>query len=482
MHLKIQSNYSKLMILVGLLVATPLLSILFFKDEIIYAKYFLISSFISVFFGLLFEIFNYRKNKNKEIINGSFLVLFIWIWGSIIGALPFVLSGELKIIQSIFESVSGWTTTGLSVMDVSKTPKIFLFYRSFMQFCGGLGFIMMMLMVVYNRSSNPLFSAEGHTDKLKSNLRKTTQTVCGMYTVFLICGVILYKIVGMDIFDGICHAMSALSTGGFSTKLNSIGEYNSFPIEIITYILMIIGTINFATMNLIVNKKFKETFKVSELRATFVLLFVFIGLITFSLTKQMNLPFFTALRKSFLDVISAVSTTGYSSGSYTDWPQFSIALLIIMMLIGGGMGSTAGGIKISRIYIAFRIMLLNIKKKLSPSNKVYNPYYYKAQGKEYINNDIINDTSGFIFIYLLIFFIGSLMITITAGVDFTKAMFEFSSSIGTVGLSIGITNTTTNNSTLIVEIFGMLLGRLEIFLIFTGISDGIKQLKNLKIC
>lgn len=409
----------------------------------------------------------------------SLTVLFAWGWGVLIGALPFVMGEQLRMIPALFEAVSGWTTTGLSAMDVSIVPTIYLFHRSFMQYCGGLGFIMMMIIFISNKQSMNLYSAEGHPDKIMPNIKKTVQAIFIIYNICLVLGSIAYRIAGMTWFDSICHCMCSLSTGGFSTKLMSIGEYNSLSIEIITIVLMLIGTTNFAALLLLARGKVRSFFRVSEVKFMFILLAVFIPPTAVSLAHGLNISLAEGFRKSAFDVVSALSTTGYSTMSYADWPHFAIGVLILMMVIGGGIGSTAGGIKISRVYLMLRMCALQIKKKLSPDRNVEAPYYVKASGKTPIDRELADDTTGFVMAYLVIYIIGSLVMTVTADCTLMEAMFDFASSLSTVGLSIGITGPMTNNATLIVEMIGMLLGRLEIFIVVVGFTFGFGMLKDM---
>lgn len=469
------------MLLIGLLVAVPLIILPFYPQDKSYALSFIIPSLSSVAIGAIACLVGRKDDSNLEwrssMQRGSLTVLFAWGWGVLIGALPFVISGQLTFVQALFEAVSGWTTTGLSVMDVSVTPHIFLFHRSFMQFCGGLGFVMMMVMLVQDRQSMNLYNAEGHPDKLMPNLKKTAQTICLMYNGFLIVGTVAYVIAGMGLFDAINHTMCALSTGGFSTKLNSIGEYNSFPIEIITIVLMLIGTTNFAVLLLLVRGKWRQALRVSEVKFMFLLLLIFVPVTALSLISGLGMGLGEGFRRALFDVSSALSTTGYSSMSYTSWPPLAIGVLILMMLVGGGIGSTAGGIKLSRIYLMLRITMQNIRKRLLPPRNVETPYYIRAQGKTTIDATLAMDTTGFVACYLSLFILGTLLLTVTAGCSLTEAMFEFASALGTVGLSIGITTPATNAATLIVEMFGMILGRLEIFIVLIGVYSGITMLK-----
>ena len=469
------------MLLIGLLVAAPLICVPFYPQDKIYILPFALPALGSVALGAAACLaarqsdakFEWRSSMERS----SLTVLFAWTWGVLVGALPFVFGGRLTFVQALFEAVSGWTTTGLSVMDVTVTPHIFLFHRSFMQFCGGLGFVMMIIMLVQDKQSMNLYNAEGHPDMLRPNLKKTAQTICLMYNGFLVAGTAAYIIAGMNFFESVCHAMCSLSTGGFSTRLNSIGEYNSFPIEAVTIVLMLIGTTNFAVLQLVVTGKWKQAFRVSEVKFMFVLLLISVPITAASLITGLHMGLAEGFRRALFDVSSALSTTGYSSMSYTTWPPLAIGVLILMMLIGGGIGSTAGGIKLTRVYLIGRITLQNIRKRLSPSRTVEAPCYIKAQGKTPIDAALAADTIGFVGCYLGLYVVGVLLTTVTAGCSLTDAMFEFASALGTVGLSIGLTTPATGAATLIVEMLGMMLGRLEIFIVLIGLCSGAAVLK-----
>ena len=478
------SNRGKLMIMIGLLVIAPLAILPFYPQELGYAVYFLLTGLLSILAGGLVCVFGKREtyfsaDRLTAQRHSNNTVLFTWFWGIAVGAMPFFLSGQLRLVQALFESVSGWTTTGLSVMDVTRTSHIFLFYRSFMQYCGGLGFVMMMVMLVSGKRSMDLFNAEGHPDKLMPNLKQTAQTIFAMYIIFLILGTAAYMVCGMPLFDSLCHAMCSLSTGGFSTKLGSIGEYHSLSIEMVTIVLMLIGTTNFAVLLLLLRGKWRQAAKVSEVRFLFLLLLVFVPLMALSLSRELGMSFWEGLRHGLFNASSALSTTGYATMPYESWPAFSIGLMILLMLIGGGIGSTAGGMKLTRVYLILRLTGQNIKRKLLPQRCVDTPTYVKAQGKTKIDGELSSDTVAFVGCYLLLFFAGALLLTLTAGCGLEEAMFEFASALGTVGLSIGLTGTATNNATLIVEMLGMILGRLEIFIVLTGAYYGLHEIKSL---
>lgn len=479
------SIIGKLMILIGILVLFPISILPWYPQDVSYITYFLYPGGASVVLGIGLSLIAMCKKQKKvqtdwktSMGRSSLTVLFAWSWGVLIGALPFYISGQLTFVQSIFEAVSGWTTTGLSVVDVRNIPMIYLFHRSFMQYCGGLGFIMVMILFISSKQSMNLYSAEGHPDKIMPNIKKTAQAIFIIYNICLVLGSIAYRIAGMTWFDGICHSMCSLSTGGFSTKLNSIGEYDSVAIEVITIVLMLIGTTNFAALILLAKGKVRDFCKVSEVRFMFLLLAIFIPPTAVSLSRGLGISLAEGFRKSTFDIVSAMSTSGYSTMSYAEWPHFAIGVLILMMIIGGGIGSTAGGIKLSRAYLMLRVAASDIKRRLSPARNVEAPQYQKADGKKPIDRELIDDTTGFFVSYLVIYIIGTLALTVTADCTLMEAMFDFASSLSTVGLSIGITNPTTCAPALIVEMIGMMLGRLEIFIVLIGITFGFDMLKS----
>lgn len=478
------SVVGKLMILIGLFVAAPLIILPWYPQELQYVWEFLIPGGGSCLLGLILCIIKIYKpgprtvSWRSSVGRSSLTVLFAWSWGVIIGALPFILGHKLTVIQSLFEAVSGWTTTGLSTVDVSAISPIYLFHRSFMQYCGGLGFIMVMILFISNKHAMNLYSAEGHPDKIMPNIKKTAQAIFIIYNICLVLGSTAYRIAGMPWFDSICHCMCSLSTGGFSTKLRSIGEYNSLPIEIITIVLMLIGTTNFAALILLASGKIKAFCRVSEVRFMFLMLLIMVPAVAVSLSRGLDMSLGEGFRRASFDIVSAMSTTGYSTMSYAQWPQFAIAVLIFAQIMGGGIGSTAGGVKLSRMYIMFRLLWNNLQKRLHPSRSVRAPYYWRANVKDPIDAELADDTTGFFMAYLLIFIVGSMALTVAADCTFVEAMFDFSSSLSTVGLSIGITGPQTCNAALIIEMIGMFMGRLEIFIVLIGITFGFGMVKS----
>lgn len=468
-----ESSIGKLILLIGILLAVPLLVLPFYPEESGDAPAFLIPAVISILLGLGIGFCSHHKTEaasyRGQLYASSMTVLAAWGYGILAGAAPFLLTGKLGVVQALFEAVSGWTTTGLSVVDVKETGRLFLFHRSFMQYCGGLGFVMMMIIFIQERESMDLYNAEGHPDRLLPNLGKTARAISVMYCGFLVVGTLAYVMAGMPFFESINHAMGALSTGGFSTEADSIGAYRSIAVDIITCILMLTGTTNFAVLLLLVQGRLKKVLQVSEIRFMFVVLAVSVPLVVWSLGTHLFMGNTEdSLRQAGFNVISALSTTGFSTMGYQVWPQSAIGIMILLMLIGGGIGSTAGGMKLTRVYIMMRMAAENMKERVSSGRRISVPYYRNAQGRQLIDEKLYKQTGGFIITYLLLFAAGSLLLTETADCGLTEAMFEFSSALGTVGLSIGITGPESNNATLLVEMAGMLLGRLEIFIVPVG--------------
>ena len=452
-----------MMVLEGVILLVPLFIIPFYPAEADLFRAFVIPGIVSVIAGLM--IYRY----GKQIKNGSRIVVFSWFYGIILAAIPFYMYGDITPVQALFESVSGFTTTGLSVLDVEKLPHIYLFYRAFLQYVGGLGFVMTMLLFIQGKDSAVLYQEEGHPDRLMPDIGKTAKVIGVMYVSFLIAGTLLYTVAGMPFFDSILHAMCALSTGGFSNRMDSIGYYNSLPIECVTVFLMLIGTTNFSLLLLLLKGRFRDFMKSSEIRFLVVLLLITVPVMTLFLMHG-GKNFGEGLRLSIFNAVSALSTSGYATCSYSEWPETAVAVMIILMVIGGGLGSTAGGIKLARVCILMKNLARNIRKKLLPDRTVLLAHYHRGTERELLGKEQIDEASTYAGCYIIIFIVGTLLLTFFSGCTLLQGAFEFASSLGTVGLSIGVTGPDTSVVCLLIEIAGMILGRLEIFVILKAFS------------
>jgi trk system potassium uptake protein TrkH len=298
-----------------------------------------------------------------------------------------------------------------------------------------------------------------------------------IYLGYTIAGIILYYLSGMSFFNAINHSFAALSTGGFSTVTNSIGEWNSIGVELVTIILMLLGTINFATHYALIKGKFKKFFINAEIKLMGILIAFLLPIIIFISLMGIYGNFQESLRHAIFQIISALSTTGFSTIDFNTWPIFANFIIIILMIIGGGTGSTAGGIKQYRIYIMFKSIYWNIKRQFFPRNQVNENYIWRGESKWYLKNEHIREIANYILLYLFTYMVG-VMIFLSQGYQLGESMFEFASALGTVGLSIGITSAEVSPIILWTEIFGMILGRLEILIIFFAI---IKLFADIKV-
>jgi len=460
------------MILIGVITLVPTVVIPFyFSAESQFFFAFLIPSLSSIAAGLAACIVPIKKIHGRgfsyNLRRASLTVLFAWFYGTFLGAIPFLFLGEINYIQCLFESASGWSTAGLSVLNVETLPHVFLFHRSFMQFCGGLGFVLVMITLIQNRHAMSLYSFEGH-DQVTPSVVKTARTIFALYMSIFLVGALLYIICGMNPFDSVIHSMSALSTGGFSTKAGSIGEYNSVAYEAVTIVIMLLGMTNFAVLVLLVRRKFRQAGKVSEVRLGGIILGAAAVMAVLGLYFSSTLSFGDSVRHGVFNTVSFMSTTGYTSMEHTALPPFVFLLMFILVFIGGGSGSTSSGLKLNRVYLLLRGAGLNLKNRMSPKSQVSVAYYYNAQGKTVIDDALLKDTYAFLALYLITFFTTALLLTLTAGASITDALFESASLITAVGLSSGIFDAAANAGTLFVGILGMLIARLEITILVTG--------------
>lgn len=465
------------LMIIGVIGIIPLLSLIGYPEEVGYSKYFIIPSTIALILGYIIKkILPVEANKKLSLGQDALIVTVTWIVATLFSAIPFVISDQLNFTQAYFEAVSGWTTTGLSVVAVEEIPRIFLIHRSVMNFFGGVGIVLIMVSALSATYGLKLYNSEGHSDNLLPNLLKSSRLILSIYSGYVISGIILYCIFGMPLFDAINNSIAALSTGGFGVRQASIGAYNSFSIELITVILMILGTTNFAAHLLLIKGKFKRFFKLGEIRFMFILLGIFVPAMAFISLATLYKSLWRGLRVSLFEVVSALSTTGFSTVSYENWSSLSIIFMVILMIIGGGAGSTAGGIKLYRVYLMTKNLFWNVKKRFLPEHLVNENYVYKPEGKVFINESDMNEVSSYAYIYMVLYFIG-VCIMLGYGYKLEDSLFEFASALGTVGLSIGITAASAPTGILWLEILGMLFGRLEIWIIFISIIKIFKDIK-----
>ncbi len=478
MEKKITSGYPLIInylgifaVLIGLIILIPLLIIPFYPEEITYMDEFLIPSLSSIAVGLfIMFLFRGREKGRLERSQDAILVVGIWILAIMVSAMPFVLTGHYNLTQAIFETTSGYSTTGLTVIDVTQTPHIYLLFRSLLQFVGGVGLVLVLTSAISDKFGMRLYSAEGHSDKLVPNLIKSGRIILSIYVGYILIGMFAYMIFDMSAFDALNHSICAVATGGFSTQAGSIGAFNSLGIEITTIILMILGGTNFFVHLFLIRGKLKNVFGHVEIKLLGLLVLIFLPLLTINYYTNYNDGFWMSLRISTFQFFSAITGTGYQTvETFTTLPSLFISILIIAMVLGAGMGSTAGGMKQYRVALAFKSIWWNIREQLSHHKTIRTRFISKIGTRTIVSKEEIIQNHSFLMVYMIALVLGTLIFT-AYGYNITNALFEFSSALGTVGLSVGITGYDAPNGILWTSTLGMFLGRLEFYVIFVAIA------------
>ena len=459
---------------------TPLAILIALPDQITHVGAFIFPALLQILAGaLLVKRFSSDETGTLTIQEGGIVVLISWTIAILFTAWPFVADLGLSFSQALFESMSGWTTTGLSVVDVTAASPIILLWRSIIQLAGGAGWAIIMMSTLAGPTGAGVSGAEGRSDQLAPHVRQSARLVLLIYICYATAGIAAYWLAGMSPFDAINHSFAAVSTGGFSTRPESIGYWNSSIIEAITLPLMVLGNLSFVTAWYLWRGKFGVVAKNGEIRLqTIVLPFAILG--TFILTTQALYP---QLEKSFrvavFETVSALTTTGFSTVSYANWNSSGVFMLVALMLIGGGSCSTAGGIKQIRIYLLWKALVWEIRRMIMPQDAVIKCVIWEGDQRTFLNDVKIRQTAVFVFIYMLVYALGVLLLCAN-GYSIRDSLFEFASALGTVGISIGVTSPTMPTSALYAQTLAMFLGRLEFMIVFTSIIKLAKDAYTIK--
>lgn len=445
---------------------------------------FVIPGLSAIIVGLiLYFVFLFKKERaNLGRHQDSILIVLVWVFSILVGAVPFLFR-DMDFVQSVFESVSGYSAAGLSVFDLQESLpgyQIYCLYRSIMQLFGGTGLVLILASAISDRYGMRLYYADGHNDKLIPNLAKSSRLILSIYCGYIIIGIIALVFCGMPVFDSINNSIAALSTGGFSVHPLNIGYYeaagvgNGVAIETVLIVLMVLGATNFVIHMFLLRAKFKKVFKDSETRFLGILCVVFIPLLVFSVLmnyQNNSCDLWMAFRYGTFQFFSAVTTTGFSNVTTTQFTAVfatsSLFLLALVMCIGGGVGSTAGGIKQYRFVLACKGLYWQIKSKLSSKRFVYPHYAYRYGENREISQEDTTEAASYTILYLIVFALGTVFICLfSSDITLNQAIFEFSSALSGTGLSVGVTNPTQNYGVIWVLICGMFLGRLEILPVY----------------
>jgi trk system potassium uptake protein TrkH len=453
--------------LIGALLLVPLLTAVACPLEAGWAAAFLLPSVTLMVAGLLAWKRLHSKDTVLTLQEGGVIVLLSWVVACVAGAVPFLMIEDLTVTQGVFESVSGWTTTGLSVVDVKHAHPAILLWRSTMQLAGGAGLAIIMLAAIAGPGGASLSAAEGRQDQLVPNVRASALLVLRIYSGYVVFGIVALLAAGMNMFDSINHSFCALSTGGFSTRVESIGFWDSPAVESVTILLMLFGGMNFITAWCLLRGKLGAVARNPELRLVSTMVPVCAVLLLWLTCAPLYSSAPKACRVAIFETVSAMTTTGYSTVGYGEWNSFGILVLLVLMLVGGATCSTAGAIKQHRICVLFRSLVRELRRPFLPRTAVPNELMWQADQPVAITDGQVRTIGAFVFLYLITWF-GGAAVMAAHGYGLQESLFEFASTLGTVGLSIGVTTPDAPALVLWTQTAGMLLGRLEFFVIFSS--------------
>ncbi len=447
------------------LMLLPLAVSFYYNENNSYAYLIVIGILLAV--GL---IMNVPKTVTKRIYakEGFVIVAMSWILMSVFGALPFTVSGAIpSYIDALFETVSGFTTTGASILtDIEALPNSLLFWRSFTHWIGGMGVIVFVLAILPQKEmqSMHIMRAEvpGPTvGKLVSKTRATARILYKIYTVMTVAQIFALKLCGLSFFDSITTAFATAGTGGFSVKNTSIAFYDNIAAEIVITVFMFLFGINFNLFYLMIIKQFKRIFKSEELWAYIGIIVASIIVITIDIYPLIG-SVGEALRESGFQVVSVITTTGFFTADYTLWPTFSQFVILLLMFTGACTGSTGGGLKVGRLIILIKTGIRQLRRAINPKSVKC----IKLDGTV-LENEVISSTSAYFLIYMLTIGVSTLIISFN-DFDIMTSLSSVITCINNVGPGFGDISPVDNFSIFsdfskIVLSLNMLIGRLEIF-------------------
>ncbi|NLD25736.1 MAG: TrkH family potassium uptake protein [Acholeplasmataceae bacterium] len=448
------------------LLLLPLIVSFIYKENLYYTYLIAIGILLVLSFILTAPKLKSRKIYARD---GIVIVGLSWILMSFFGSLPFLISGEISnFFDAFFESSSGFTTTGASVLEnVEGMSHSLLFWRSLTNWMGGMGVLVFVLAIMPNTDARSMYIMQAESPgpqvgKLVSKVRLTARILYGIYIALTVI-LIAFLTIKMPLFDSICHGLSTAGTGGFTIKNTSIGYYNSVYIDVVITVFMILFGVNFNLFYLILVGNIKSALKSEEFKTYFAIIAGAIILITINLvTSGIYQTVGQALRYSSFQVGTIISTTGFSTTDYNLWPAFSKWILILLMFVGGSAGSTAGGIKVSRIVIMFKMVVKEIKYNINP-NRVTSIYF---EGKP-IEHSVGKGVYSFFLAYVLMLLLVTLIISID-GMDMLTNFTATLSCMSNVGPGFELVGPMGNYSgfssfSKLILSFVMISGRLEIF-------------------
>lgn len=469
----ISSIIGILLMVIGGLMLTPIPFSLYYGSEDIISL--LICAAFTIIFGAVLWYTQIGSSKRIGKREGYLIVSIGWISMSVFCTLPYLVSGVIPgITDAFFESVSGLTTTGATVLtDIESVPKGILFWRSLTQWIGGMGIIVLTVAIfpLLGIGGVELFVAEAPgptSDKLHPRIADTAKILWSIYVGLTVILIFLLWLVGMNVYDAFNHGLTTMATGGFSTKNASIAHFQNPSIHYVITLFMFMAGINYTVIYYGIKGKLKRVWRSDEFKTYLFLVLILIAVVTYSLQQLFDQPIEVSFREAAFQVISIITTTGFVSADYTSWSPALSLLFFIMLFLGACAGSTSGGVKLIRHLVFFKNSTLEFKRLLHP----------KALIRIKIDNQLVaarvlTHILVFLLVYLIFFVFGSLMMAAILA-DFSDpiltAIGSVATSLGNVGPAIGSVGPEDNFSAIPalgkwILVFLMLLGRLELFTI-----------------
>ena len=430
---------------------------------------FLIPALLTALIGLVLGL-RAPKRSNLYARDGFAVVALAWVLMSVFGALPFVISGDIpNFVDAFFETVSGFTTTGASILtEIEPLGRGVLFWRSFTHWVGGMGVLVFVMAIL------PMSAGDGHgmhlmraevpgpsVGKLVSRMGDTAKILYGIYLVMTIIEIVLLLLGGMPLFDACIHAFGTAGTGGFSNRNLSVGAYNSPYFDVVIGVFMLLFGVNFNLYYFLLIKRFRDVFHSEELRTYLLIVAAAVAAIAADIFRIYG-SVAQSLRYAFFPVASIITTTGFATADFNVWPEFSRAILVILMFVGACAGSTGGGIKVARVVILCKTSLGDMRKMLPP-NAVTT---VRFEGKP-LTDRSIRSVHLFLTVYILIFTVSVLLLSLER-FDLVTTFTAVASCINNIGPGLEVVGPMGNFSAFspaakLLLAFDMLVGRLEIF-------------------
>ena len=462
----IQRILGAMLILFSIALIIPIITSLIFNDGNISI---FITSFILFFIsGSVLYFPNINSHNDIKAKDGFLLVVLFWVVLSAYGSVPFMLDQQLSLsfADAFFESISGWTTTGATVIkDIDGLSLSILIYRQELQWLGGMGIVILALAVLpmLGVGGMQLYNAETtgpiKDKKISPRIAETAKQLWSVYLGLTVLCALAYFIAGMSAFDAISHSFSTIAIGGFSTHNDSIGYFQSSSIEFICIIFMFLSALNF-TLHFIFlkSKNIKSYFMDAEARLYLFIIFTFISIMFLYLITSNTLE--TEFRHIIFQAVSFITTSGFTSTSYDGWPSFLLITLLTMSFVGACTGSTGGGMKVMRIMLLFKLMKKELMKILHPTAEI--PIIVNENP---LSENISHSVWNFFILYIISYLVISFLL-LASGLDMTSAFSAVASCINNLGPALGAVSdnySAINDFSKYMLSFAMLLGRLEIF-------------------